>query len=241
MKAFIKSLLPDSAYTSLYYHCRKIFSGGRFAIHGLDKKLEEYLPHSGGYFVELGAHNGVFQSNSLYFELKKGWRGTLVEPTPNLFLTCAQYRSKPGNAVFCNACVPFDFADKFVEMAYANLRTSARNLPSDIDNIDKHVEIGKNTIRPEHKNLVFGALAKTLTALLDEASAPLKIDFLSLDVEGAELAVLKGIDFDKYEFQYILIECREIAPLQDWLEKKNYQLVEKLTHHDWLFRKSIQE
>ena len=35
-----------------------------------------------GFYIEAGAYDGEHMSNSLYFELKKGWNGLLVEPNP---------------------------------------------------------------------------------------------------------------------------------------------------------------
>ena len=46
----------------------------------------------------------------------------------------------------------------------------------------------------------------SLNSILCQASAPLKIDFLSIDVEGYEIEVLDGIDFSKWKFQVICIE-----------------------------------
>ena len=70
------------------------FRGGYFAINDLDKKLESFLPHRNGFYVELGANNGYDQSNSYYFELKKGWRGVLVEPLINKYKECTNIRSQ---------------------------------------------------------------------------------------------------------------------------------------------------
>ena len=75
-----------------------------------------------------------------------------------------------------------------------------------------------------------------MTKILDEAEAPNKIDFLSLDVEGAELAVLSGINFKKYNFKYMLVECRKKNDIKNYLQKHGYKLVEKLSHHDYLFK-----
>ena len=44
--------------------------GGYFAINQLDKQLEQYVNYDNGFFVELGANDGISQSNSLYFEIK---------------------------------------------------------------------------------------------------------------------------------------------------------------------------
>jgi hypothetical protein len=76
---------------------------------------------------------------------------------------------------------------------------------------------------------------------LVKANAPSLIDFLSLDVEGAELDVLKGIDFTKYNFKYMVIECRDINKMDTFLTKLDYTLEKKITHHDYLFKYKIEK
>ena len=60
---------------------------------GIDMMLEDKLPHRDGFYVELGANDGVF-SNSYYFEVNKGWKGVLIEPAPNLYLSCVKRRGE---------------------------------------------------------------------------------------------------------------------------------------------------
>jgi len=54
-----------------------------FGLNNLDEKLEKYLNFDNGYFVELGANNGVHQSNTLYFEKYRGWRGGIDRANPS--------------------------------------------------------------------------------------------------------------------------------------------------------------
>lgn len=65
-----------------------------YGLGELDQKLEAWLDYDGGYFVELGANNGLKQSNTAYFEKWRGWTGVLVEPIPHLYLQCRQNRKK---------------------------------------------------------------------------------------------------------------------------------------------------
>ena len=76
-----------------------------------------------------------------------------------------------------------------------------------------------------------GALARTLSSLLDEVNAPLAFDLLSLDVEGNELAVLQGLDFQRYKPKGILVETRgpEIA---ECLSTSGYRMHSKLSNND---------
>lgn len=43
------------------------------------------VPQKGGFFVEVGAVDGEYLSNTLYFEKELGWTGLLIEPNPNMF------------------------------------------------------------------------------------------------------------------------------------------------------------
>jgi len=45
------------------------YKGGYFSLNQLDRQLEEYVNYDDGFFVELGANDGVMQSNSLYFKM----------------------------------------------------------------------------------------------------------------------------------------------------------------------------
>lgn len=206
-----------------------------YSIHGLDQKIERYLPQENGFYVELGANDGISQSNTLYFEQYKNWRGVLVEPTPNNYLKCLTNRSKE-NYIACNACVSFDYKDHFVEILFSNLMTSSLGLETDIKDPIAHANAGTQFLAGDERVFSFGAVAKTLNQILIDANAPQKIDFLSLDVEGAEIEVLKGIDHSKFRFQYLCVECQDLEKLKVYLQQYDYELVEQLSYHDYLFQ-----
>jgi FkbM family methyltransferase len=202
---------------------------------GIDMMLEDKLPHRDGFYVELGANDGVRFSNSYYFEVNKGWKGVLIEPAPNLYVTCKKKRGA-NNVVFCNACVPFDYKEEFVRMKYCDSMTISDNLDLDIGDHDKFVESGEQFLNEGESPFIFGAKSATLNSLLKEAKAPALIDFLTLDVEGASLEVLKGVDFSKYNFRYMVIECRDIDKMNAYLVQFNYSLGKKITVRDYLFK-----
>jgi FkbM family methyltransferase len=201
----------------------------------LDQKIERYLPQETGFYVELGANDGISQSNTLYFERYKNWKGVLVEPTPHNYLKCLSNRSK-DNYIACNACVSFDYKDRFVEILFSNLMTSSLGLESDIQDPASHANAGRQFLEGDERVFSFGAVAKTLNQILIEANAPQKIDFLSLDVEGVEIEVLKGVDHSKFRFQFMCIECQDLKKLKGYLQQYDYELIEQLSYHDYLFR-----
>lgn len=208
---------------------------GRYSgLNGLDRQLERYVDYDDGYYVELGANDGVTQSNSLYFERHRGWRGLLVEPSPHNFIKCFANRSG-RNHIVCAACVSFEYPSEFVRMTYSNLMSTAKGLESDVIDPEAHARLGQQFLGEREPMFDFGAIARPLNDLLVEAQAPEKIDFLSLDVEGAEIEVLKGVDHERFRFKYLLVECRAIDEMRAFLDTKRYRFVGPLSAHDYLF------
>ena len=200
----------------------------------LDRQIEKYLDFDGGFFVELGANDGRFQSNTYYYEQVRRWRGVLIEPAPNLFLQCRENRS-PQDHIVCAACVSFDYKDEFVKIIYSNSMSVSLNMDTDINDPLAHAELGRQFLKPGETLFPYGALAVPLNSILLDANAPRLIDFLSLDVEGCELDVLKGVNHEIFRFRYMLIECRNLPRLKYYLETLQYRLLEKFNEHDYLF------
>lgn len=121
---------------------KRLLSGKYFALNGLDRKLEKYVEYDNEYFVELGANDGVTQSNSLYFERYRAWRGLLVEPAPQNYIKCVKRRST-RSSIFCAACVSFDYKPEFVRIAYSNLMFTPIGVQSDVVDPRVHAQIEK--------------------------------------------------------------------------------------------------
>jgi hypothetical protein len=83
----------------------------------------------------------------------------------------------------------------------------------------------------------FLAFTLPLGERLRSVNAPEYIDFLSLDVEGAELAVLQGINLQEFKIAFMLIESRNLQALASYLDLEGYRLKAKLTHSDYLFER----
>lgn len=235
MKDLIKKVFIALAPPILLKSIKKLYWGKYLAKDGMDKKMQKYLDYENGYYVELGANDGIVQSNTYFFEKGKKWKGVLVEPTPNKYFECKTNRSAL-NHIYCAACVSFDYKDQFVPIAYSNFMSAPMNVESDIENPLEHAKKGGRYLDKNEEVFVFGAKAETLNNLLTLAGAPKVIDFLSLDVEGGELEVLKGIDHTDFRFKYMLIECRDFARLEAYLKEHHYIFIEKLSHHDYLFK-----
>jgi FkbM family methyltransferase len=199
------------------------------------ERILKHINKKNGFFIEIGANDGITQSNTIFLERAMGWSGLLVEPSPHNYIKCRENRSEK-NSIFCAACVGFDYGEQFVPIAYANLMSSPIGLESDIDDPQAHANSGNKFLAASEDVFVFGASAIQLNKLLDKIHAPHAIDFFSLDVEGAEIEVLKGVDHNKYRFRNLVVECRDIEKMTAYLQALDYVFVEKLTVHDYLFQ-----
>jgi FkbM family methyltransferase len=231
LKRFFINVIEKTLARSTYF--RKKTKFGYFGLNKIDQFLEEYIPQKNGYFVELGANDGVSQSNTLFLEKYKHFNGVLIEPYPINYEKCKINRSKK-NFYFLGACVGFNYSKKTIELLYSNLMTIALEGDSTISNPVAHAELGVKFLNDE-AIFKFSAKAETLTQVLNMANAPKLVDFMSLDVEGAEIEVLCGIDFTRYCFRLMLIETNEFEKINNFLLKENYKCIRKFSNHDYLF------
>ena len=109
-------------------------------------------------------------------------------------------------------------------------------LETDINDPAGHARIGKKWLNNWDNNFVFGSLAKTLNDILISANAPKRIDFLSLDVQGCEIEVLKRINHSIFRFNYICVESRSKENLSYFLKDNGYSLLDQLSEKDYLFK-----
>ena len=200
------------------------------ALNELDKKIEKYLNYKDGFFIEMGANDGINQSNTVFLERKYNWHGMLIEPSEK-FTLLKKNRSKLN--IFSDAaCCSFKNRGKSIKFAYYNLMTLALNIENDLD-IKKQII---NAKKFSNKNYEFIKKGVPLNDLLLKNNTPKIIDFFSLDVEGVELEVLQGVNHKEYRFKYLLIEVRNFDRINSFLIKKNYILLNKLSKKDYLYR-----
>jgi FkbM family methyltransferase len=185
-----------------------------YAQFDYDKKLEKFLPFRRGFFVETGANDGVTQSNTLYFEKYKGWRGLLIEPIPELAARCRSNR--PTAIVEECALVSADYPAPSVELRYANLMSVVRGGMKSSEEEEAHLATGLRVQGIEQSYTVC-APARRLSEVLDQHGIT-HIDLLSLDVEGYELQVLKGLDLERHHPSYMFIEARYRDDIEAFLE-----------------------
>lgn len=185
-------------------------------------------------FVEVGAFDGYWQSNTYWFERFRNWSGVLIEPIPQL--AAQARRERPHANVFEFALVPPDFREQSVRMRFGGTMSILLTDPQRVDGALAHAEQGAAIA--EMKSYELDVPTSTLSAVLDQAGVR-EVDLLSLDVEGHELEVLNGLDLERHAPRYILVEILDEqtgkAPIYELLES-SYELVEQLSGRDHLFR-----
>lgn len=190
-----------------------------FGLNELDRKIAEYVPQQQGVFVDVGANDGINQSNSLYFE-RKGWRGILIEPVPETYEKCKQNR--PLAQVVHAACVAPDYPDTeiaLIDVGLMSIVDGARNSEKEKQAwIQRGEQLQQITSKP------CLAPAKTLTSILEEQNLS-EIDILLVDVEGYESEVLAGLDFYRFRPKHIVIEDSGTTDLENILGNFGYQVI----------------
>jgi FkbM family methyltransferase len=137
---------------------------------------EKYLNYKNGFFIELGAVDGITYSNTKFFEDELNWTGILIEPT-------TQYNKLIINRPNCNN---FNYAISEVNGEVEFLGTYAT--AGVLDTLsEQHINRWKLKDSYLVQSKPFNNITKNL-------SIPM-VDLFSIDVEGGELQVLKTFDW----------------------------------------------
>lgn len=201
-----------------------------YGLNELDLKILPYLDFKKGIFIEAGANDGIKISNTLYLEKHKNWTGILIEPIPELAECCR--KNRPLAIVENCALVPFDYDQSEIEITSCGLMSVVKGGMRSEAEEKEHIRLGAEIqeLTPHQIKVK----ARTLSSVL-ETHAITRIDFLSLDVEGFELSVLKGIDFHRHKPTFILVEARYRAGIDAFL-KPYYEPVSQFPPYDVLYR-----
>jgi FkbM family methyltransferase len=169
-----------------------------------------------GYFVEIGAYNGIESSNTYILE-QLGWNGVCVECNPKFYNELIKNRNSKNfpYAVYTTDGDTMDFYDSG---GYAGLVKT-----------NNHAHIINDPI--------IKVQTKTLPSILKEANAPNFIEYLSLDTEGSEFDILSTHDFETYKFGYICVEHNRVEPnrsnIRRLLESKGYRHYRENGNTQW--------
>ena len=146
-----------------------------------------------GTFVEIGAFDGMRESNSRFFEACLGWKGLLVEGQPGNYVGVLQNRPFVHKMSFAPSCsAEYERVNKTVQFA---------NYPMTNSGLKGHA---KTYDAKPHVDVPCGPFTPVLEDIF--AFANRRINFFSLDVEGSENLVLDTIDFTKVMIDVMMIE-----------------------------------
>jgi FkbM family methyltransferase len=209
------------------------FSRSHPAAYSIDLELDRLFGGKrNGFFVEAGALDGFYESNTYFLERARGWSGILVEPTP-VYARSARRERTRSRVIQC-ALVPSDFASDTVELRFGGSKTVVESPDAEAWVADAQLQIALDA--PEH---VYVAKARTLSEVLSEERVS-NIDLMSLDVEGFEPQVLAGLDLDDHAPRYILVEVDMVTPRAE-VERyllPRYRHIRDLSAHDALYELS---
>ncbi|MFT4563875.1 MAG: FkbM family methyltransferase [Gammaproteobacteria bacterium] len=204
-----------------------------FGLDLLDQRIARYVTAPFGTFVELGAFDGLTQSNTVSFE-RRGWRGVLIEPAPDNYEKCV--RNRPLALVFNCACTAAAAPGECTTMTDVGLMSLVDGT-RDRELEDSWIARGEALQQITSKKL--RVPIRTLSDVLNEAGIS-HVDLLSLDVEGAEIGVLEGLDLERMRPQWIVCEDTYDDTVRNFLTSRNYLvhalLLERAHTSDVLYR-----
>ena len=202
-----------------------------FSQHGEDVIAWNLLgrPRS-GFFFEAGAHDGKTLSNTFLLEAM-GWTGLLVEAHPDLAEHCK--RSRPKSHVV-HAALGIDGGPEFCEFQMVRGAEGVDALSFSVA-ADSHRQ---RILREGGKLETVSVPCQSLNQLLAEMNAP-QIDFFSLDVEGAEMMVLQGFDFDRWQPKVLSVEDNSNGSdtaVSNYILARGYRRILRVACNDFYIR-----
>ena len=146
------------------------------------------------FFVEFGALDGKKFSNTYFLEKELGWTGILAEPIPEQYAVCVRNRS----CIVDNRCV---WAESGAVLQF-NIVEGLNELGTiaSFEGDDRH-----GATRTLNRQVI-DVSTVSLNDLLSSYEIPKTVDYLSVDTEGSEFAILEAFDFDSYLIKTISVE-----------------------------------
>lgn len=191
----------------------------------LDKVL--FNKKKNGFFIEIGAHDGISISNSIFFEKYRSWKGICIEPNPIVYDKLIKNR----RSVNLNVCIGnSNETVKFTQIVgYSEMLSG---VTSKYD--ERHLNRINNEIsqRGGEVKSIYVQMVK-LEDIKDIEEN--KIDFVSIDTEGNEFDIVKSIDFEKIYVKVLVIENNyNNVNLASFLKSKKFILIATL-HTDEVY------
>lgn len=172
-----------------------------------------------GVFVDIGGYDGVTGSNTLFFELFRSWRGLVVEADPE--------QADQARAVRRCPCLNVAVGAERGEAEFLKVTSGYRQM-SGLRNSYDAGTLERVRQNPEHAEEILTVEMLPLADILADHGFD-TVDYLSLDVEGAELTILNAFPFDAIEVDVWSIENNRHNPeIPRLMQAQGYDLVEFL-------------
>lgn len=203
-----------------------------------DKYLEEnvFKGYKNGVFVDVGAHDGKSINNTLYFEKYNNWTGVNIEPIKRVYDKLVINRPNSIN-IQCAVCNIDGETEFLCNNGYTEMISGIKDT---FDN--RHLK------RLESENAQTGSTTETikvhtkkLETIFDENKVT-HVNYLSIDVEGAEFEVIKSINFAKVFIDIIGFEnnYQDVSiPIVKYLEANNYVIIHICTDIFMIHKNSV--
>lgn len=166
-----------------------------------------------GYYVEIGASDGINLSNTYLLEKNYDWTGICVEAIPDKINIL---KSNRKNSICISKAV--------YNTSNLDLSFSISNNNNLLSGLSDHILLFKEIINSNKQDIIVKTI--TLNDILNENNSPLFIEYLSLDTEGSEYEILQSVDLKKFIFGIIHVEHNYLEPnrnnIRKYLEKNNY-------------------
>jgi len=168
-------------------------------------------PEAPRYCIDLGAYDGVIGSQSRAL-LLRGWAGVLVEPDPRTFARLAVlYSDRPD--VTCVRCAISDVPG-IAHMNFSagppgtenSMRWQFAQVNTLVDSMANHWSASL-----DYKFERYPVSVATLSGLMDWVHMPADIGFLSIDCEGADMRIVRALDFTRCRPWLIAVECDDTS------------------------------
>jgi FkbM family methyltransferase len=168
--------------------------------YGQDKWIIEHLfPNKrDGFFIEIGAGDGEIISNTWTLEKELGWKGICIEPHPENFPVLQANRT----AALYNKVI----ADFNGEVDYYQVKDNVASLA---------LFSGLNVPKQYNEMKIVKMPCVTLHTALEELNCPKVVDYLSMDTEGSDLAILKKFFGENKERQVLVISIEKNDKIYD--------------------------
>ncbi len=187
--------------------------------HGQDKEILEILNYKkNGFFLDIGCSEPEYLSNTYVLEKDFIWSGICVDPRKGL----RQSFSNERTAIFEESAI-FTHSGK---IAFSDLGVYAGVNDANIT----------DTLTTD-QNFIYEVNCLTVEELFRKHNAPTTIDYMSLDVEGAELLILETFPFDRYKVLTASVEHNSYLGSRQ--RKKGEEILELMEKHNFKLHKTL--